>query len=209
MVNIHNITQLISWYHHASELEADANDYADIIQNDFKAIQELANELDLLQFCFPRAGSISIIHPSNEDPNLSFLHRSITTSSNSIYASRYLCHHTVRKFFVNFSMNDVEEISKRKTSKVTMLELVIVLSRMLECQERNEDYPDIHGNDLPYRSKSWVLGLINYLETEFIWRFCDTEEYRYLDRIVKGVIVVLDNYEVEIQVHENRLMGHV
>jgi hypothetical protein len=80
------ITQLISWYHRASELEADANDYADIIQNDFKAIQELANELDPLQFCFPRAGSISIIHPSNEEPNLSYLHQSITTSSNIIYA---------------------------------------------------------------------------------------------------------------------------
>jgi hypothetical protein len=130
MDNVHNITELISWYHRVSELETEAEDYANIIQNNFKIVQELAQGLDLLQSCFPRPGSISIIRPSNEEPNLSYLHNSITTSSNSIYASRFLCHHKVRKFFINFTINDVGEISRRQTSKVTMLELVTVLSRM-------------------------------------------------------------------------------
>jgi hypothetical protein len=207
MRRIHSISQLILWYHHVAKIEeADANQHANLIHEDFQAVQDKANEMDLLQSCFTKPGSISIIKPSSEELDLSYLHQSISTSSNSIYTSRYLCYHKVRKFYVNFSMNDVESISRRKTSKVTMLELLVVLSRMFESQAKKLDYPDIHGNDLPYRSKSWVLGLIAFLETEFIWRFSGMDELMNLDQLTRGILESLDDYEVTLQVHDSRLM---
>jgi hypothetical protein len=92
-----------------------------------------------------------------------------------------------------------------------MLELLVILSRMLESQQvrQSDYYPYIHGNDLPYRmSKSWVLGLIAFLETKFMWRFSETDELMNLDRLTRGILESLDNYEVTLQVHEMRFMQH-
>jgi hypothetical protein len=79
---------------------------------------------------------------------------------------------------------------------------------MLESQATQSDYPDIHGNDLPYRSKSWVLALISYWETEFIWRYSGTDEIINLDRLTREILESLDDYEVTLQVHEMRFMRH-
>jgi hypothetical protein len=93
MENTHSLSQLIIWHHHVAEIEeADANQHANLINEDFQAIQYLANEMDLLQSCYTKPGSISIIQPSSKEPDLSYLHQSISTSSNSLYASRFLCH---------------------------------------------------------------------------------------------------------------------
>jgi hypothetical protein len=210
MENHRDLSELFNWYQH----------FANIRQQDqgpstvFNAlIQEYANyttsHRNLLQDCFPQPGSISVIQPSSQEPNLNILHRAITTSSNSTYALRYLFHPSVRKFYTNFSLDEVNCISARKMSKVTLMELLVVLNRMLTSQENNMDYPDIFDNDLPYRSRSWVLNLIQYLESEYIWRVCVTDEFRRLNNIVGDLLQYIDYYEITMQGNEIRFLNNL
>jgi hypothetical protein len=50
MENTHSLlSQLILWYHCVAEIEeADANPHANLINKDFQAMQDIANEMDLL-----------------------------------------------------------------------------------------------------------------------------------------------------------------
>jgi hypothetical protein len=44
MENTHSLSQLIIWYHRVAEIEeADANQHANLINEDFQPIQYLAN----------------------------------------------------------------------------------------------------------------------------------------------------------------------
>jgi hypothetical protein len=56
------------------------------------------------------------------------------------------------------------------TVKVTLMELLVILNQMLQSKEEKCDYPNIHEDDLPYRSRSWVLRLVKYLEK--YWGTC-------------------------------------
>jgi len=87
-------------------------------------------------------------------------------------------------------------------AKVTLIELLVVLNRMLESQGRNLDYPDIFEDDLPYRSRSWVLNLIQYLESEYIGRICLSEDFGRLNNIVGRLIAIIDFYEVTLERNE-------
>lgn len=206
MVNNHDISELLKWYQRiTNNAGANVNMHANIINNNFEHAQTLAAHLNLLRSCYSKAGSISLIRPSTEQPNLLYLHQSISSSSNSIFSTQYLCHHTVRKFYTNFSLDDVHTISRNNTSRVTLVELLIVLRRMLNSQRRNIEYPDIHGNDLPYRSRSWVLGQIKFLESVFIGRECVSEEYTNGDMIVEEILDVLDELEVLIESQHNMM----
>lgn len=197
MDNLHDITGLILWYQHF------ANASAEPIRENFQELQEYADELNLLRDCFQNPGSVSLIHPSTMDPgNLPTLHQAITASSLSLYSTRFLVHHSVRKFYINFSLQDVNQITKRKMAKVTLIELLVVLNRMLESQGRNLDYPDIFEDDLPYRSRSWVLNLIQYLESEYIGRMCLSEDFGRLNNIVGRFIAIIDFYEVTLERNE-------
>jgi hypothetical protein len=57
------------------------------------------------------------------------------------------------------------------------MELLIVLNRMLDSQARNINYPDILEQDLPYRSRTWVLSLIEFLESHYIGQRCLSDEF--------------------------------
>lgn len=148
MENLHNVSELLAWYQRVTGIGPPVHD----ITEDFEEMQDFAENLNLLQDCYSKAGSVSIISPSTGEPHLTNLHEAITTSSNSTYASRFLNHYSVRKFYFNFSLEDVNAISPRKTSKITKIELLTILCRMLQSQELQVDYPDIYENDLPYRS---------------------------------------------------------
>ena len=92
---------------------------------------------------------------------------------------------------------------------MTLIELLVVLSRMLQSQERNVDYPDIFEQDLPYRSRSWVLSLIQYLESNYIGRMCVLEDFRRLNNMVGRFIDIIDFYEVTLQAIEMRFLNNL
>jgi hypothetical protein len=197
----HDISQLILWYQRIGNIPAKPIEFVEMLQ--------FADELNLLQDCFQKPGTISVIHPSTFEPNLSILHRSITASSNSIFAMRFIFHHPVRKFYINFSLQEVETITEQKTAKLTLIELLVVLSRMLQSQEMNVDYPDIYEQDLPYRSRSWVLSLIQYLESDYIGRMCVSEDFKRLNNIVGRFMEIIDFYEVSLQAMEMRFLNNL
>ena len=205
MENNHDISELVSWYQHFANMIVPDHDPIE----DFMKLQDHAAKLNLLQDCFPNAGSISVLGPSTKEPNLSLLHRAITASSKSTYALRFLFNHSVRKFYTNFSLHEVNEISQRKIAKVTQMELLVVLNRMLTSQERNIDYPDIYEDDLPYRSRSWVLSLIQYLESEYIGRMCLTDEFRELNKLVGQVLDAINLYEATIETNEIMFLNNL
>ena len=205
MEDKHDISELISWYQrYANTIEQDNHP-----AEDFSKLQDLAADLKLLQDCFPNTGSVSVVESSAEETNLSVLHRAITVSSNSTYALRFLFNHSVRKFYTNFSLHEVNGISARRTAKVTQMELLVVLNRMLTSQEKNIEYPHIFEDDLPYRSRSWVLSLIQYLESEYIGRMCLTEDFKVLNNLVGRVISVIDFYETRLDENETRFLNNL
>jgi hypothetical protein len=203
---LHDVDQLILFY------QTFGNSTAEDVHEQFEEIQEIAQELDLLRNCFQQPGTVTVFRPPMDDPNLSFLHQVISDSSMSFYAIRHLCHHSVRQFYRNFTLQDVNGISsgaRMKKSKVTLLELVIVLNRMLDSQARNIDYPDIFEQDLPYRSRSWVLNLIESLESDYIGQRCLSDEFRHLNLIVGRFMTVMDFYEVTLHANEMRALNNL
>jgi hypothetical protein len=203
----HDISEIIRWYHRFAG--ADPPQGRDAIA-DFNSLQDLVDDLQLLQDCFPNPGSISVVVPSSEEPDLTVLHRAITVSHYCTYTLRYLFRRSVRKFYCNFSLQEVNAISPRKTAKVSIMELLVVINRMLLSQEVNEDYPNIHENDLPYRSRSWVLSLIDYLESQYIARKCLNDNFASLNHLIGRVMEVYDYYEIALAGNEARfLQEHV
>jgi hypothetical protein len=202
----HDISEIFNWY----DRFAGANPPARDVREDFLSIQELAAELDLLTDRFSTPGSISVVLPSNEEPNLSILHQAITVSHYSTYALRYLFRHSVRRFYCNFSHHDVTTISKRMTAKVTLMELLVVLNRVLSSQTEEgvyKKYPNIHEDDLPYRSKSWVQRLIEYVESDFIGsRFVENEDLAHINVLVGHMLEAIDYYEIALAGNEARFL---
>jgi hypothetical protein len=82
---IHDLSQLILFYQIFGNSASE-----DDVTEAFEEMQEIAEELNLLQGCFQQLGSVSVIRPSTDEPNLSFLHQVITESSTSFYAIRHL-----------------------------------------------------------------------------------------------------------------------
>lgn len=192
--NKHSITEIVNWYHRFAGTNPPPGHNAIA---DFHALQDLATKLELLKDCFPHPGSISVILPSSEEPDLTVLHRAITVSHFSTYALKYLFRRSVRRFYCNFSLDEVYGISPRKTAK-----LLVVLNRMLWSQEHQHDYPNIHEVDLPYRSRSWVLNLIEYLESQFIAMRCLGDDLVSVNNLVGCVIDVVDYYETALEENE-------
>jgi hypothetical protein len=203
----HTISEIVQWYHRFTGAHPPQDHDA---VADFDALQQLAFKLQLLQDGFPNPGSISVVLPSSQEPDLSVLHRAVTVSHSSTYALRYLFQHSVWKFYCNFSLQEVNNITPRKTVKVSLMEFLVVMNRMLLSQATMSDYPNIHENDLPYRSRSWVLSLMEYLEVHYIPRYCGMDEFESLNDLVGRVIEVYDYYEIALIGNEARfLWDHV
>jgi hypothetical protein len=202
--NVHTISEIFNFYHRFAGTNMPPS-HEDVVA-DFQALQDLATELELLRDCFPNPGSITVVLPSSEEPDLGVLHRAITITHFSTYALKYLFRRSVRRFYCNFTLQDVYGISQRKTAKVSLMELLVVLHRMLRCQENNCDYPNIHEDDLPYRSRSWVLNLIEYLESEFISRRCLDDDFVSVNHLVGRVLELIDYYEITLAGNEARFL---
>ena len=198
MESNHDLSQLISWYQRYADTDVPADH--DPIQ-DFNELKDLAARLNLLQDCFTEPGPVSVIRPANAQPDLSTIHQAIATSSNATYSLRFLFNHAVRKFYTNFSPEEVGQISSKKKAKVTQMELLVVINRMWHCQKIGKDYPYIFEEDLPYRSAPWVLSLIECLEINYMSRMTMTE-YRALNNLVGRVLSVIDAHEEKLEKDE-------
>jgi hypothetical protein len=78
---------------------------------------------------------------------------------------------------------------------------------MLRSQEEQSEYPNIHKDDLPYRSRSWVLSLIEYLERDFIGRrIIGEEDFESINEIIRHILFVIDYFEVGLAGNEAQFL---
>jgi hypothetical protein len=71
------------------------------------------------------------------------------------------------------------------------------------------NYPDILEQDLPYRSRTWVLSLIQFLELHYIGQRCLSDEFRHLNLIVSRFLAVIDFYEITLHANEMRVLNNL
>jgi len=190
-INTHGISQLMLFYEQLLHVTLpDVN-----VQ--FHQMQEIFDGLNILPIPTLKSGKISLSGDRIlTDAKLQHIHRSIGDSS-SLTSQLFLSHYSVRKFFMNFSPNDVNTINEsRKTHECTAVEVAVTLFRMLNAQMANQKYPDVQSTDLPYRSPSWVNRLIKYLDDNVMIHLCgDENKLNDIQRIFGDVIETIDAYE--------------
>jgi hypothetical protein len=99
MEDIHELDQLILWYQHFSNAAGEA-----IGEEAFADMQDFAkDELNVLQDCFQKMGSVSLMHPFTMDPDLPTF-QAIAESSLTYFSTRFLVHPSTRKFYTNYSL---------------------------------------------------------------------------------------------------------
>lgn len=160
--------------------------------SDFLRMCELARKF-MTQSMRSQRGTISIQQVQESTLTLHELHSNIY---NAIGDEPFLHDKVIRKFYTYILPGDLNNLRHSNNAlNLTEGEFCIILHRIIMIGDSEDGMGDVLGDDLPYRSKSWVDKCVKMIYSK-IDRYVDHENFDDLRSIMIKVFDIIDTYEV-------------